>query len=151
MAIFANPHLLPFDDPEIDPDDYRPRSVFSVLADPVREDGIYARDLSVILERIAPGDTIPLHRHPIEEAIVVEAGTVEMRLGDETQTVTARSAIFVPIGVPHGARNVGVDEAVYTAFFPSAVIEIEYLERNPAPGTEGEPPQPAVTYDARAG
>lgn len=151
MAIVLNPPLGPFDDPAVDPDDYRPRSVFAVLADPVSADGSYARNLSVILERIAPGDGIPLHRHPIEEAIVVESGTVEVRLGRQTEIVTARSVIFVPVGVPHGARNVGADDVVYTAFFPSVEIEIEYLERNPAPGTEGDPPQPAVVYDARAG
>ena len=56
----------------------------------------------------------------------------------------------MPAGVEHGARNVGPEDVIYTAFFPSTQIEIEYLERNPAPGTEGDEPQPPVTYDARA-
>jgi hypothetical protein len=34
--------------------------------------------------------------------------------------------------------------------FPSERIGIEYLERNPAPGTEDDPPQPVVVIDVRA-
>ena len=148
MAILPSPPLQPLD--ESDPDDYRPRSVWSgPLVDPVSPNG-YVRDLSVILERIAPGDRIPLHRHSIDEAIVVESGEVELRLGEETRVVTGRSVAFFPAGVAHGARNVGSSDAHYTAFFPAAAIDIEYLERNPAPGTEGDAPQPPVVYDARS-
>ena len=81
---------------------------------------------------------------------MVESGHVELRLGDETRIVTGRSVAFVPAGTAHGARNIGADDVVYTAFFASTAIDIEYLERNPAPGTEGDPPQPPVVYDARA-
>ncbi|HUQ23106.1 MAG TPA: cupin domain-containing protein [Gaiellaceae bacterium] len=149
MAILPNPPFEPLD--ERDPDDYRPTSVWSgPLVDPVSPHG-YVRDLSVILETIAPGDRIPLHRHQIDEAIVVESGEVEVTLGDQILLVTGRSVAFFPAGVEHGARNVGSGDAHYTAFFPSAAIDIEYLERNPAPGTEGDAPQPPVVYDARAG
>ena len=82
--------------------------------------------------------------------MVVEVGDVEIRLGDERRVVSGRSVAFVPAGTAHGARNIGSEDAVYTAFFASSRIEIEYLERNPAPGTEGDPPAPAVIYDARA-
>jgi len=34
--------------------------------------------------------------------------------------------------------------------FPSEQIGIKYLERNPAPQTEEQPPQPAFTIEARA-
>lgn len=148
MAILPTPPFAPFD--ESDPDDYRPRSEWTgPLADPAG-DGPYVRDLAVILERIAPGDAIPLHTHAIDEAIVVESGEVELRLGDETRRVTGRSVAFFPAGVPHGARNVGAEDALYTAFFPSTAIDIAYLERNPAPGTEDDLPQPPAVYDARA-
>ena len=149
MAILPNPPLEPLADAG-DPDDFRVRSRWSgPLVDPVDERG-YVRDLAVILERIAPGERIPLHRHGIDEAIVVEAGEVEMRLGDERRIVTGRSVVFVPAGLQHGALNVGTEVAVYTAFFASTAIDVEYVERNPAPGTESELPQPPVTYNARA-
>lgn len=148
MAIVDRPSFVPVVD-EADPDDHRPRSRWTgPLADAVSD--AYVRDLTVILEHIAPGDEIPLHRHGIDEVIVVESGEVELRVGRETRSVAGRSVAFVPAGVPHGARNVGETEASYTAFFGTTAIDVEYLERNPAPGTEGDPPRPPVTYDARA-
>ena len=147
MAILPNPPLQGLD--ESDPDDYRPSSTWTgPLVDPVSADP-YVRDLSLILERIAPGDRIPLHRHSVDEAIVVESGEVEIRLGGQARVVTGHSVVFVPAGVDHGARNIGTEPASYLAFFATTAIDIEYLERNPAPGTEGDPPQPAVVYDAR--
>jgi quercetin dioxygenase-like cupin family protein len=149
MALLPNPSLTPLAEAG-DVDDHRLRSVWSgPLVDPVSEEP-YVHDLCVILERIAPGERIPLHRHSLDEAIVVESGEVELTLGNETRAVTARSVAFVPAGIPHAAANTGAGDVVYTAFFPSTAIDIEYLERNPAPGTEGEPPQPPVVYDARA-
>lgn len=148
MAILENPELTPLADAG-DPDDHRVHSMWSgPLVDPVSS-GSYVRDLCVILERIAPGDRIPLHRHAIDEAIVVESGEVELRLGDETRVVSGRSVAFIPAGIAHAARNVGADDVVYTAFFAATAIDIEYLERNPAPGTEDDPPQPPILYDAR--
>jgi quercetin dioxygenase-like cupin family protein len=148
MAIVERPAFAPVVD-DADPDDHRPNSRWTgPLADPVSDR--YVRDLSVILEHIGPGDAIPLHRHGVDEVIVVESGEVELRLGGETRRVTGRSVAFVPAGVPHGARNVGAADAAYTAFFGTTAVDIEYLERNPAPGTEGDPARPPVTYDARA-
>ena len=111
----------------------------------------YVRDLCVILERIAPGEQIPLHRHAIDEAIVVESGDVELQ-ARRRERAPQRSLRRVLPGreIPHGARNLGLQDVVYTAFFPSTSIDIEYLERNPAPGTEDDSPQPAIVYDARS-
>ena len=36
------------------------------------------------------------------------------------------------------------------AVFPTEVLAIEYLERNPKPGTEGDPPSPPWWVDVRA-
>ena len=98
VAILSNPRLTPLAH-EGDRDDYRLRSVWSgPLVDPVDEQG-YVANLVVILERIASGEHIPLHRHTIDEVIVVEAGEVEVQLGDEQRVVTGRSVVFVPAGV----------------------------------------------------
>jgi hypothetical protein len=37
------------------------------------------------------------------------------------------------------------------AVFPSHRIDIEYVERNPAPDTEGDAPRAPVVYDTRTG
>ena len=150
MAILSDYELTPFD--ESDPDDYRPNSRWAVLVDsaPDGSDN-YVDNITLIVEEIAPGDRIPLHSHPINEVIAVVEGAPTVTLGGETRTVGPAAVVFVPAGTRHGTLN-GTDAPVRIhAMFPSEQIGIEYLERNPAPGTEGDPPQPPFTIDVRAG
>lgn len=135
---------------EGDPDDYRPNSSIAMVLDPTRPDGDYVNGLMVLFERMAPGDRIPLHVHTIEELIIIDEGIAEVTLGQEQRTVGAGSVIFIPAGVSHGTRNLGTDVLLMHAVFPSHLLPIQYLERNPAPGTENNAPQPPITYDMRA-
>lgn len=64
--------------------------------------------------------------------------------------VGAGAVVFIPAGVPHGTRNLGAEVLQMHAVFPSHLLPIQYLERNPAPDTEGNAPQPPITYDMRA-
>jgi hypothetical protein len=48
-------------------------------------------------------------------------------------------------------RNAGDGIAEFRAVFPTARLDVEYLERNPAPGTEGLPPRVPFTLDLRTG
>jgi uncharacterized cupin superfamily protein len=74
-----------------------------------------------------------------------------VRVGDETYDVGPGDIVMVPAGAVHGTRNVG-DELVHLrAVFPTHRLDMEYMERNPAPGTEGDDPQPGVVWDARTG
>jgi|RhiMetdeSRZDD1v2_1073273.scaffolds.fasta_scaffold2482139_2 quercetin dioxygenase-like cupin family protein len=57
------------------------------------------------------GASVPLHTHPIEEAVVVTEGMVTIQLGDETVTATAGSVVRIPPGVPHALRNQAPDSA----------------------------------------
>jgi hypothetical protein len=59
--------------------------------------------------------------------------------------------ILVPGGTPHGTRNDSVGIVRVCAVFPATTVDISYLERNPAPGTEGAPPRPTFTVDLRSG
>lgn len=105
----------------------------------------------MIVEEIAPGDRIPLHRHRIDEVLLYHSGTAEVRIGEETFEVAAGSIAFIPAGEPHGTTNTGDEPVHIRAVFPSHLVDIEYLERNPAPGTEGAAPRPPVSYDTRTG
>lgn len=147
MAIFSEYDLSPFDDS--DPDDYRPNSRWALFVDVSSTDDSHVEDLTVIVEDIAPGDRIPLHSHPVDEVIVVAEGTPEVTLGDEQRQVGRGAVIFVPAEMPHGTRNSSRDPVRIHAFFPSEKITIRYVERNPAPGTEDDEPQPPVTIDVR--
>ena len=143
VALHRDFDFQPLADPA-DPDDWRPNSVFAVLSD---DDA----DVAVIVEEIAPGDRIPLHRHRIDEVILYEAGDADVRVGEETHRARGGDIVIVPAGAAHGTRNVGEDAVRLRAVFPSHRIDIEYLERNPAPGTEADEPQPAIVLNTRTG
>lgn len=131
-----------------DPDDHRPESRWRLVTDPGDAHGRV--DIPLIYEEIAPGDAIPLHRHPIDEVIVFQDGDVEGRIGDDRFRITAGMTAFVPRGAAHGWTNVGARPARIIAIFPQSTVRMEMLERNPAPGTEGKAPS-NVEYDLRTG
>ncbi|HUS14562.1 MAG TPA: cupin domain-containing protein [Chloroflexia bacterium] len=134
-----------------DPDDYRPGSEMAIVRDDPAPEGGYVHNLTVLFENIGVGEGIPLHiHHTVEEVIVIEAGTAEIRVGLETRRVGPGAVAFVPPGTPHGTRNVGDSILRIQAIFPSPLIDIEMLERAPRPGTEGDPPQPPAAIDLRS-
>lgn len=132
-----------------DPDDYRPNSELAIVIDPDGPTGDVVRGLTVFHERIGPGDRIPLHQHTIEEVFFLDTGTVEVTLGEDRETIESGAVVFIPAGVTHGFRNLGGEIARIHAVFPSPEISIRYLERNPAPGTEGDDPGPPLAFDVR--
>jgi quercetin dioxygenase-like cupin family protein len=107
--------------------------------------------MAVVVEEIAVGDAIPLHRHRIDEVLLFLGGDASVRVGGDTYDVRSGDIVVVPAGRPHGTRNVGDGVVRLRAVFPSARIDIEYLERNAAPGTESDSPRPPSVYDARTG
>ena len=132
-----------------DPDDHRPSSVWALIVDPGDADG-RVEDLAVVSERIAPGDRIPLHIHRVDE-VILPHGPGRFRLGETETTVDDGAAVFIPAGVAHGLQNDGSEPLPLQAVFPTTRIWIRYLDRNPAPGTEGDAISPAATYDLRTG
>ena len=132
-----------------DPDDYRPRSRWAVIADPGTADG-RVDDLSIIQEVVAPGDRIPLHRHRVNEAVLIVLGDAEVTLEAEIIRPEPGSTVFIPAGTTHGHRNVGTEPLHIIAIFPATQVDMEMLERNPAPGTDGDAPRHTM-YDMRTG
>ena len=148
MGIISNFNYVSLGDLE-DPDDYRPNSFLSFNVDS-GEGEKRVEQMVVFRERIAPGDQIPLHKHSIEEVMMIDEGTIKVRLGTQEQEVQAGSVIFIPAHELHGFQNTGESMARITAVFPSRFVDIFYKERNPLPGTENEAPQPPVRIDIRA-
>jgi quercetin dioxygenase-like cupin family protein len=132
-----------------DPDDHRPASRWGLKVDPGDDQG-RVETLAIITEEIAPGDRIPLHTHDVDEAITILDGTAQTRLGKVTRRVGPETVIFVPAGVPHGIANAAAGPLQIHAALPATTIEIAMLERNPAPGTEADPPRRS-RYDLRTG
>lgn len=132
-----------------DPDDYRPNSELAIVIDPARSSGDFVSGLTVFYERIAPGDRIPRHEHTCEEVFFLDEGRLEAALGDDRRIIEPGAVVFIPARTAHGFRNVGEETAHIHAVFPSREVAIRYLERNPAPGTEGDEPAPPVAFDIR--
>ena len=57
------------------------------------------------------GASIPLHVHPVDEAIVVTEGELTVQVGDATIVADAESIVRIPPDVPHAIRNRGPDQA----------------------------------------
>jgi len=146
MAAVPKPALAPITD---DPDDWRPDSRWALVADPGDENG-RVESFTFLVEEIAPGDRIPLHRHTIDELLVYLEGRGEVRLGEKRFTVEPGTSVFIPAGAAHGTDNTGDEPLHLHAIFAAPVVDIEMLERNPKPGTEGEPPK-KWEYDSRTG
>jgi quercetin dioxygenase-like cupin family protein len=149
MAVVHDLRFQPLAD-EGDPDDWRPNSRLALVVDPRRADGRFVDRMAVFVEEVAPGDRIPLHEHVEDEVFFVDAGTGEITLGGDVQPVGPGSIVFIPARVVHGTRNLGDEPLRIHAAFPSATVTIRYHARNPAPGTEGDPPQAPVAIDVRA-
>ena len=132
-----------------DPDDHRPATRWSLVVDPGGPEG-RVDGLAVITERIAPGDRIPLHVHRDDELVIVH-GQGRYRFGDEERDVADGAIVFIPAGVPHGLANPTDRALPIEGIFATTRVWMRYLERNPAPGTEGDEPQRGATYDFRTG
>ncbi len=148
MGIVENWEYMPLATEE-DPDDYRPDSKLAIVIDPSDSAGKYVKGLTVFKEKIAAGDQIPLHQHTVEEVLFVDKGEVEVQLDQERRVISPGTIVFIPAGVAHGFKNVGEQVARIHAVFPESEISIRYLERNPAPGTEGDDPQPPIAFNVR--
>jgi quercetin dioxygenase-like cupin family protein len=133
-----------------DVDDHRPNTRWALVVDdaqpPSRVDSF-----AVIVEEIAPGDRIPLHVHGVDELILYREGEAIVTLGEERRMVGAGAIEFIPAGTPHGTENATDASVLITAVFPATRVDVRYLDRNPAPGTEGNDPQPPIVFDLRTG
>ena len=131
-----------------DPDDHRPDSMWRLVTDP--GDGRARVPMALLFERCAVGDRIPLHRHDLDEVVVIVEGTASYHLDGSDHDVSAGDTVFVLAGTVHGTRNTGNVALVLHAMFPQTRVRMEMLERNPAPGTEDLPAM-TTTYDFATG
>ncbi|KWX68868.1 hypothetical protein ASJ79_15910 [Mycobacterium sp. NAZ190054] len=56
------------------------------------------------------------------ELYYILEGSCELRVGDRTQMVTAGTAVYTPVGVPHSARTFDEGVAILIVF-PEGVFE----------------------------
>jgi mannose-6-phosphate isomerase-like protein (cupin superfamily) len=84
--------------------------------------------LSTALLTIQPGATATVHRHKIEEAMLVIAGEGLAILGDEQFPIKANETLLAPAGVRHGFINTGSQPMIVSGIFPAVDIEVFFDE-----------------------
>lgn len=130
---------------EEDPDDYRPASSWLLHVDPEQR-----TNLSVIRESVGVGDRIPRHWHDTDEVVLYERGRARVYLDGVETDVRGGATVFIPAGTIHGTTNVGDEPVEIRAVYPSTVVRMDLVERNPRPGTEDRAPH-ASMYDMATG
>jgi quercetin dioxygenase-like cupin family protein len=115
----------------------RPGVTFTVKVDP-KNGG--SEHLAVVTEDMAPGDRIPIHRHPhADELILIQSGTGRVTLGDKVQEVHAGAMVFIPSDTWIGMENIGKDHLTHVDIWSAHGFE-EYMRAISAPA--GSPVTP---------
>ena len=85
-------------------------------------DDVYASDrMTTRIMRLAPGASIAEHHHPSHnEAFIVHAGALTVRLDDRVHEVRAGDVIQIPAGTVISGSNTGAQEAVVVVVFANA-------------------------------
>ena len=96
-----------------------------------------ARAVCLLINTVAPGATAPLHKHTVEETMLVLDGTVWVHVGDERYTVGPQHTVIIPAETPHAWGNAGPDVArLLWAFGAPAPFRVStYLEGMPPAST----------------
>ena len=91
---------------------------------------------SSLLE-VPAGCALPRHTDSAEEHVVVIAGTAEVELDGETDSVPAGGVALVPKGVPHQVRNAGGSLLRFVAVYADVEVVTRY-EHEVQPSGERE-------------
>ncbi|MCB2227403.1 MAG: cupin domain-containing protein [Desulfarculaceae bacterium] len=59
---------------------------------------------------VPPGNKLEGHVDPMEEIYIIQSGTGEMQVDDQTRHVTPGDCIHIPIGSFHELTNTGAEE-----------------------------------------
>ena len=87
-----------------------------------------ATSLTIKELELQPGWEGRLHTHPIDVAIMVMAGAVQMIVGDETSTVRSGCTLLAPPGVPHKLINNLWMPVRMLVFYSASDLESDFLE-----------------------
>ena len=89
--------------------------------------------LCLLVNTVDPGAAAPLHKHTVEETMLVLEGTVWVRVGDERHTVGPQHTVIIPAGAPHAWGNSGPNVAKLLWAFggPDPFGDSTYLEGVP--------------------
>ncbi len=89
-----------------------------------------AEGVSLLVNTVEPGAAAPLHKHTVEETMLVLEGTVWVRIGEEYATVGPHHTVIIPAHTPHAWGNNGPNVAKLLWAFagPDPFGDSTYLE-----------------------
>jgi quercetin dioxygenase-like cupin family protein len=91
-------------------------------------------------EVLAPGATLPKHRHLVQdEILLIQGGTAHVSLGDEERDLHAGGLVFIPANTWISGKNIGATPIALTFVFSAPGFE-ETMRCNSVPA--GETPTP---------
>jgi quercetin dioxygenase-like cupin family protein len=87
-------------------------------------------------EEVAPGATLPKHRHLVQDEIVlIHSGTAHVWLGDQERDLHAGGLVFIPANTWVSLKNIGTDPISLTFIFSAPGFE-ETMRCNSVPAGE---------------
>jgi quercetin dioxygenase-like cupin family protein len=87
-------------------------------------------------EELAPGATLPKHRHLLQDEIVlIHSGTAHVWLGDQERDLHAGGLVFIPANTWISAKNIGTEPISLTFVFSSPGFE-DTMRCNSVPAGE---------------
>jgi quercetin dioxygenase-like cupin family protein len=99
-------------------------------------------------EDLAPGATLPKHRHLVQDEIaLIQSGTAHVWLGDQEREVHAGGLIFIPANTWIRLKNVGGEPISLTFIFSAPGFE-ETMRCNSVPA--GETPTTITSEEQKA-
>ena len=94
-----------------------------------------SRSVSMQHFEVEPGAVTPLHRHDVDEAILVLSGELRVRVEDEWSVAEAGDVCVFPAETPHGFAGAGdgISEIMVVFPIPAAITaeHTTYLEGGP--------------------
>ncbi len=87
-----------------------------------------AASLTIKEVELHPGYAGRLHTHPVDMAITVTGGAVQVVLGDEVSTVRSGCTLLAPPGTPHKLINSLWVPAQFMVTYPAGELDTDFLE-----------------------
>jgi len=95
-------------------------------------------------EDLAPGETIPKHRHPgSDEILFLETGTARVHLGDSVREVHGGATVFIPADTWISVSNIGSDVISFAFIFSAPGFEEFMRAESVRQGEKNVPPSKA--------
>jgi quercetin dioxygenase-like cupin family protein len=135
----ARPLLLEKDDGElrtrrIHTDSSSPASSQFMLKVSPQNNG--SRHLVAGTELLAPGATLPKHRHLVQdEILLIQSGTAHVWLGEEERDLHAGGLVFIPANTWISGKNIGTEPIALTFIFSAPGFE-DTMRCNSVPASE---------------